>query len=83
MEPEVSLLCLQDPAADHYPELEESSPYIPAQFLYDSVQCYSPIYVWILRVVVVETGRRRGQIFEPSPIDKDGWIRPLSQLAFT
>jgi len=51
MEPEGSLLCLQETATGPYSESVESSPYLSILFLEDQLQYYHPIYTFVSREV--------------------------------
>jgi hypothetical protein len=44
MESEGSLPYSQEPAADHYPESDGSSPHVTIQFLWDLFRYYPTIY---------------------------------------
>jgi hypothetical protein len=53
MEPDGSLLRLQETSTGPYPDPDESRPYHPNLCLQDQSQYYTPAYVWVLLVVLL------------------------------
>jgi len=82
MEPEGSLLCLEEPATGTYSEPDESSPQLYTLFPQDPLQYYPLIYAWVLVVSSLQVFRPKFCVSHHSLMCKMPRPRP-SHLHYT